>query len=263
MASDAVLTEQHENGVAVLRLNRPDDRNALDEETFAALRTAFADVEADTTVRALVLTGSGRSFCSGAHHSTLIGQAQLSASERRAAIREIYDTVLTPRRSRMPVVSAVNGHAVAAGAVLALSGDLVLAADSAKIGIGFVKVGLYPAVGLTWWLPRLVGRFSAYEMLALGDILTAEEAQRLGLVSRVLPADQLEEEAIALASRLAQGPPLALAHLKSSMRANEAGTLESALMLDVEYQALCAESEDMQEGLRAFMEKRAPIFRGC
>ena len=262
MSDAPILIERLDGGVALLRLNRPDDRNALDEEMFAALGAAFAEVEADTAVRAAVLIGSGKSFCSGAHHSILLGQGQLTPGERREAIRGIYDTLLTPRRSRLPVVTAVNGHAVAAGAVLALAGDLVLAADSAKIGIGFIKIGLYPAVGLTWWLPRLVGRFKAFEMLALGDTLTAEQAHALGLVTQVHPKDALETEAVALATRLAQGPPLALSRLKTAMAAGEEGTLESALMLDVEYQAICAESEDMREGLSAFMERRDPAFTG-
>ncbi|RMF24597.1 MAG: hypothetical protein D6760_02965, partial [Deltaproteobacteria bacterium] len=135
-------------------------------------------------------------------------------------------------------------------------------AEGAKFGLGFVRLGLYPAVGLTWWLPRLVGRYRAFELLAIGETFTAEQARQLGLVSAVHPGETLLERALALAGRLAAGPPLAIERIKTAMRAGESSALEAALTLDIEYQAACASSEDLREGLAAFVERREPVFRG-
>lgn len=260
MGEPAVVLHRNELGVAVIRLNRPAQRNALDREMFEGLRDAFTSLDPD--VRAAVLTGTGRSFCSGAHHEALGEQAQLGAEERRAGIDWVYETLLLPQRLRVPVVTALNGHAIAAGAVLALMGDLVVAAEGAKLGLGFVRLGLYPAVGATWWLPRAVGRHRAFEILALGDVLVADQAKDLGLVNRVVPADCLEEEAMALAERLAAGPPMALSRIKAAINAGASSTLEAALTLDVEYQSACASSLDFQEGLHSVIEQRTPQFDG-
>jgi len=262
MSKPAISIEHRDGGVVLLQLDRPEQRNALDREMFEALADTFDTVDKDRSARAVVLTGAGNAFCSGAHHSALLEQAALDPEQRRAGIASVSEILLRSRRCRLPVVCAVNGHAIAAGAVLALSGDLVVAAESAKIGLGFVRLGLYPAVGSTWWLQRLVGRYRAFELLALGDVLTAERACERGLITAVHSRESLMEEALALAGRLAAGPPMAMERIKAAMRAGESSTLEAALTLDVEYQAACAASEDLQEGLAAFLERRDPVFRG-
>jgi enoyl-CoA hydratase/carnithine racemase len=258
---NAITLEQHEN-VALLRLNKPDQRNALDMDMFRALQMRFDSFITDTATRAVILTGSGNSFCSGAHHSTISDQANLDDCQRRRGIKWVYDLLLSARRCPLPVITAINGHAIAAGAVLGLSGDMVVASSQAKIGLGFVKLGLYPAVGATWWLPKLVGRYKAFEILALGDVMTAEQAFEVGLLNKVVPSESLEKEAMNLAKRLAAGPPMAIGRIKSAMVAAESSSLEGALNLDVEHQSSCDSSMDLSEGLKALLEKRDPVFQG-
>lgn len=258
----STIKVEREGPIGILTLNQPENRNALTPELMQEYRKGMEELGSDDSVRAVILTAAGKSFCSGAHFAAIAEQAQMAPAERHSGIRWVYDTLLMPRRLRVPVVAAVNGHAIGAGAVLAISCDLVLAAEGAKLGLGFVKLGLYPGVGASYFLPRILGIPKAFELMTLGDVLGAKEAVELGLIRSAVPGDALMTEAKKLAGRLAAGPPVAIRMVKYAIYRNLETPLEAVLEYDAHAQALAATTEDVQEGLKATLEKREPVFQG-
>ena len=258
------LLASREDGVAVLTLNRPERRNALSPTMLDALARVLAEVEADPSVGAVVLTGAGGAFCAG-------GDVKAMAegwSDDPAAVREQRQRLSQRRTSgalwRMPkpTVAALPGPAAGAGLSLALACDLRVAADTAVLTTAFAKVGLSGDYGSAWFLTRLVGTARARELLYLSDRVGADEARALGLVNRVVPAADLPAEALDLARRLAAGPRLALARMKENCdRAVSAG-LDDYLDVEVSNHVRSADSDDHREAARAFVEKREPRFRG-
>ncbi len=248
------------DAIATLTLNRPEARNALDaalkRELLAAIRAAGRDRE----VRVLVLTGSGAAFCAGQDLREASGP---DAPPLSAVLRETYNPlILAMRRLDKPIVGAVNGVAAGAGLALALACDLRIAADSATFVLAFGRVGLVPDSGSTWFLPRLVGPARAAELALMGDPLTAADAERWGLVNRVVPADELAEASRAIAARLAAGAPRAMALTKRALnRSLEAG-LEAQLEDEAALQGIAGRTADHREGVAAFLEKRPPRFTG-
>jgi 2-(1,2-epoxy-1,2-dihydrophenyl)acetyl-CoA isomerase len=260
--SGELLIEEREGAVAVLRLNRPASMNALDGALVTALGEGLSRVTADATVRAVVLTGEGGSFCSGADLKDAM-QALGAGVALETRLQAFQATILTIAGARQPVIAAVDGAAVGFGADLALACDLRLLSDRAYIQEKFVSIGLMPDGGGTFHLARLIGPGRALELLLLGEKLEAPQALALGVANRVLPPDQLLSEALALAQRLAENAPLALASIKAATRASLSGTLEEALAREAEGQARLLRSEDLREGVMAWMERRKPRFRGA
>lgn len=260
MVDPSPLRYEVADRVATLTLDRPEALNALDLPLKAALLAALREAERDRDVRAIVLTGAGRAFCAG---QDLRERAASDAAPLDEELRERYNPiVLAVARSAKPVIAAVNGVAAGAGASLALACDLRLAAEGASFLLAFGRVGLIPDSGATWFLPRLVGPARAAELAFITDPLTAEDALRVGLVNRVVPADRLLDEARALAGRLASAAPVALALTKRALaRSLEVG-LEEALDHEASLQGIAGRSADHAEGLAAFAEKRPPRFRG-
>jgi 2-(1,2-epoxy-1,2-dihydrophenyl)acetyl-CoA isomerase len=246
--------------VATLTLDRPAALNALTVPVKVALREALESLADDRAVRAVILTGAGRAFCAG---QDLAERDEPDAAPLEVEVRARYNPIIRAIRSMgQPVIAAVNGVAAGAGASLAFACDLRIAAEQARFVLAFGRIGLVPDSGATWFLPRLVGPAKAAELALVGDAVDAAEALRLGLVSRVVPSDQLMAEAHALADRLAEGPPLAIALTKEALGRSATIGLDEALEGEAKLQGIAGASADHAEGLAAFREKRPPRFTG-
>jgi 2-(1,2-epoxy-1,2-dihydrophenyl)acetyl-CoA isomerase len=246
--------------VATLTLDRPEALNALTIPMKVALREALERIATDRTVRAVILTGAGRAFCAG---QDLAEREAPDAAPLDDELRQRYNPIIRAIRSMgQPVIAAVNGVAAGAGASLAFACDLRIAASDARFVLAFGRIGLIPDSGATWFLPRLVGGARAAEMAFVGDPVSADEALGMGLVSRVVPADDLMTEARALADRIADAAPMALALTKAALERAESIDLETALEGEAKLQGIAGATADHAEGLAAFREKRAPRFRG-
>ena len=247
--------------VLVVTLDRPERRNAVDAETAAQLAAAFLAFEADAALAAAVLTGAGGHFCAGGDVKSMKARRS-TAAEGRTRVELLNRMVLRLVDFPRPTIAMVDGYAVGAGTNLALCCDLVIASDRARFGELFNKIGLVPDGGGTWLLSRLVGLARAKELIFTGDVFDAAEALRLGLVNRVVPAAELEPTTRALAEKIAQGPPIAQRLAKHMV--NRAATSDIAAALDLEAysQGMASSSDDHQEGLAAFFEKRTPKFSG-
>jgi enoyl-CoA hydratase/carnithine racemase len=249
-------------GVVTLTLNRPDRLNALTFEVYDDLRNSFRALDAEGGVRAIVITGTGRAFCSGGDVDDIIGA--LFSRDFRGLLeftRTTCDLVLAMRRCRRPIVAALNGTVAGAGAVIAAAADIRIAAASAKIAFLFTRVGLSGAdMGAAWLLPRLVGLGRATELLMTGEFITAQEAQRIGLYNRVVPDGDALAAAREVAVKLAGGPSFALEITKDSLNREADMDLADALEAEAQVQAALMTYPDFREAYEAFRAKRAPRF---
>ena len=251
-----------ESGVATLTLNRPDRLNALTFQVYAELRDTFAALDGEPGVRAVVLTGSGRGFCSGGDVEDIIGALfSRDAAGLREFTRMTCDVIANIRRCSRPVIAALNGTVAGAGAVIASACDFRIAAESAKIAFLFVRVGLSGAdMGASWLLPRLVGLGRATELLMTGEFIDARRALEIGLYHRVVAPDRVLGEATDLAERLARGPSAALAVTKRALDHESGLTLPQALAYEADVQSELMLEPDFREAYQAFREKREPKF---
>jgi 2-(1,2-epoxy-1,2-dihydrophenyl)acetyl-CoA isomerase len=248
------------DAVATITLDRPDALNALTVSMKEALLAVLADVAADDAVRAIVLTGAGRAFCAG---QDLRERLEPGAASLDTEIRLRYNPLIRAMRAMpKPIVGAVNGIAAGAGASLAFACDLRIAAEGASFLLAFGRVGLIPDSGATWLLPRLVGGAKAAEMALTGELLSAVDAERFGLVARVVPADTLPSEAHALAAKLASGAPRAIALTKAALDTSWDASLEDQLKTEATLQGIAGSTADHAEGIAAFLERRPPRFTG-
>jgi 2-(1,2-epoxy-1,2-dihydrophenyl)acetyl-CoA isomerase len=266
MQFDTLLFERRE-GIAHVALNRPDRLNALNSALIADLRAAAAAIDSDHDIRAVVLTGSGRAFCSGADlmGDDLLGDPQRSRGENIGAnLREHFNPMVNAwNQLRVPVVVAVNGVAAGAGVSLALVGDIVLAARSATFLQLFApKLGLMPDLGSTFHLPRLVGTARAKGLALLGDALTAADAANWGLVWACVDDAALPSQADSIARRFATGPTQAFQRIKAVFNVEPPRTLSEQMALEAVAQAELGDTQDFAEGVQAFRHKRAPNFTG-
>ncbi len=257
----AVLLEERYGAVTWLRLNRPETLNALDNELVHALGDGLERVTADAGVRAIVLSGEGGAFCSGADLKEAL-HALDQGAELGERLEGFQRSIRLIALARQPVIAAVDGAAVGFGADLALACDLRLLSDRAYFQEKFVGIGLMPDGGGTFHLPRLLGLGRALELLLLGEKLEAPRAVELGLGLRVVSASALVAEALALAQTLSEGPPLALASIKRATRASLDGSLADALAREASGQSELLRSEDLREGVLAWKERRKPRFSG-
>lgn len=248
--------------IATVTLNRPERLNALTFDVYAELRDLFRDVGDDPAVRAVVITGAGRAFCSGGDVEDIIGPLlQLDHEGRRDFTALTCDLIRAIRTCPRPVVAAINGVAAGAGAVIAAACDLRVAAASAKLAFLFTRVGLAGAdMGAAWLLPRLVGFGRASELLLTGDAIDAAEALRIGLVNRVVADGEALSAAQFLAASLAEGPALALARTKQALDHEATLPFSAALDAEAELQARLMDSPDFHEAYSAFMAKRPARF---
>ena len=250
-------------GVATITLDRPKRLNALTFEIYRELAETFEQLDSHDEVRAVVITGRGRGFCSGGDQDDIIkhllGQ---STPELVAFTRATGRLIAAMRRCRRPIVGAINGVAAGAGASLAFACDLLVAAEGASFVLAFGRIGLLPDSGATWTLPRLVGLPKALAMALLNEPVSAEEAERLGIVVQVVPVDGLSAAALDLSRRLADAAPIGVALTKRALNAAFERPLEAALEEEAAFQDVAGRTKDHREGMAAFIEKRQPVFRG-
>jgi 2-(1,2-epoxy-1,2-dihydrophenyl)acetyl-CoA isomerase len=263
MSYEHVIWEQ-DGGVGRLTLNRPDTLNAWTAEFGHDLKQVIEGDAADPTVRAVLVTGAGRGFSSGADLKAGFDPADDGMPDVRKELDHVYHPIIAGvRRLEKPVVAAVNGPAVGIGASLAFACDLVLAADSAFFGLAFVNIGLMPDGGSTLFVPTAVGKARAFQMALLGERIDAQKALDWGLVNYVYPAERLIDEANELVAKLAAGPTRSYASSKKALNKMLYPDLDGQLDLEAELQHALARTRDFQEGVLAFVEKRDPSFQGA
>jgi len=250
-------------GVAVLTLNRPDRMNSFNTQMHGEVRDALKQVKKDGSVRCLLITGNGRGFCAGQDLSDRNVDPNAEMPNLGESIEKNYNPLIrTLQGLEMPVICAVNGVAAGAGANIAFACDIVLAARSASFIQTFCKIGLVPDSGGTWTLPRLVGHARAMALSMLGDKISAEQAQSWGMIWQVIDDEQLKDEALSMAKRLATQPTKGLALIKRAIQSSWDNSFDEQLDLERDLQTLAGRTEDYREGVKAFMEKRQPDFKG-
>jgi len=262
-SASSVLLEKRHGAILTLIMNRPDRLNALNNDLSSALNDALIRVAADLSIHVVILTGAGRAFCAGGDLADIgKGRERGDVEQLAPLLRSGMQAVLKLRTVPQPVIAAVNGPAAGAGMNLALACDIRIALDGAVFGQNFAKVGLFPDYGGTYFLPELVGPSVAAEMFYTGEMIDTLTAHRLGIINHVVPADRFEAEVQVLAKKISDGPQVAIRAVKQTVFAREKDKLNQALELEVEHQMKCFHSEDCREGIRAFLEKRAPNFEG-
>lgn len=262
-AASPVVLEERSGSVVTLRLNRPQKLNALNPEMARELVQAILRASDNKDVRVVVVTGAGRAFCAGGDLDLLRDVRNRNASrELEGLLVSGKELCLAISTMTKPVIAAVNGPAAGGGMNIALACDMRIASDQARFAESFANIGLYPDFGGTYFLPRIVGLALAAELFYTAETLSAEDALRLGIVNRVFPAAQFEEEVRKMAEGLAVAPPIAFRDVKRTILADDRKTLEEKLDEEIRLQIHCFESEDCLEGLNAFFEKRKPNFRG-
>lgn len=250
-------------GVAVLKLNRPESLNSFNTQMHSEVRSALKEIKKDKNVRCLLLTGNGRGFCAGQDLSDRNVAPGAEAPNLGESIEKNYSPMLrTIRALEMPVICAVNGVAAGAGANIAFACDIVLAAKSASFIQAFCKIGLLPDCGGTWSLPRLVGPARAMALSMLGDKLPAEQAADWGMIWKAVDDESLQDEAMKMAQHFATQPTKGLALIKRAIQASATNTFDEQLDLERDLQTLAGRTDDYREGVAAFMEKRQPQFKG-
>ncbi len=259
ISAETLLFDRSDDGVLTMTLNRPEKKNAANATMWEELLATFQVVRHDPDVRVLVITGADGAFCSGAD---LSGGSDGPRRHQLAAMRHIHDIALGLHELPMPTIAKVNGVAAGAGCNLALGCDLVVASDQARFSEIFVRRGLSVDFGGTWLLPRLIGLHRAKELAFFGDIIDAAEAERIGLVNRVIPHGELDEFVAAWATRLAGGPPIALAQTKAMLNKSINQSMSEALDTEGWSQTVNFTTADTREAVAAFIEKREPTFEG-
>lgn len=276
MNFESTIFEVNE-GCAILKFNRPETLNALNNQVFKEIHQFFKQVAASPELRAVLITGSGRGFCAGAdlksrrtarkNPNKKLDPEQPKATRgqtlKTAMIAMVNPIVETMLNFEKPIVAAVNGVTAGAGVGIALSADIVIAARSATfIQVFGPQLGVIPDMGCTWHLPRLIGRARSLGLTLLGERLTAEKAAEIGMIWKCVDDEILMDEATAIALKLARGPSTAFKFIKKALLAADRNSLTDQLNLEAEYQGYCVDTEDNREGIKAFLEKRDPIFKG-
>jgi enoyl-CoA hydratase len=254
MAFENIILEK-EGGIGILTFNRPEAMNSLNNQTRTEFRAAMADLAADDEIKVVILTGSGKAFVAGSDIKELKQTTPLGAHN----IHRLGDLV---QNFEKPVIAAVNGFALGGGCEIVMGCDIIIASDKAKFGQPEINLGIIPGGGGTQRLPRLVGVCRAKELILTGDIIRAEEAERIGLVNRVVPLDQLMPTVKEIAGKIAAKSTAAVKIAKAAINRGMQLGLESGLAYEREMYSLSLTLEDKQEGVAAFIEKRAPEFKG-
>ena len=254
------ITLEKKDGIAILTINRPEVLNALNKRTIEEIEMAVEDVEKDENVRVLIITGAGeKAFVAGADINEFVGIDVVTAKELSRKFQLLLNRIETLGK---PVIAAINGLALGGGCELAMACDIRIASDKAKLGQPEINLGIIPGAGGTQRLPRLVGVAKAKELIFTGDIIDAREAERIGLVNRVVPPDKVMEEAENLAKKLLEKSPFILKLAKEAINTGMNMDIYSAIVLENDLVTIAFTTEDKEEGMKAFMEKRKPEFKG-
>ncbi len=254
-----ILIEKR-NGIAVLTLNKPESYNSLAPEVLEGAMAALCEVENDPDVRVVILTGAGKAFCAGGDLKHLLTLSKVKESQKY--VQDAVNVSIKITQVPKPVIAMVNGVASGAGFNLALACDIIFCAASARFSQSFVKVGLIPDVGGTYFLSRAIGIHRAKELMFTGCTIDAGEAHRLGIVNRIVPDEKLPEATFAFAEGLAKSAPIALTLMKKILNQSDRHDLRTMTELETGSQVFCIGTEDHREGVAAFMEKRNPVFKG-
>jgi enoyl-CoA hydratase/carnithine racemase len=254
--------ERPSEGVALLVLDNPDMRNAMSDEMTASWVAAIDQLAADRSVRAVVVTGEGSAFCSGGNTSWIASEPDASVDSLRTRMIGFYRAWLSIRKLEVPTIAAVNGASIGAGLCLALACDIRYAAAGAKLGAPFVKLGMHAGMAGTYLLPKVVGEAHARDLLLTGRVVEADEALRLGLVSRVIEPAGFLDEVLETAAGIAATAPIASKLTKLALADGGHADFESCLQWEAMAQPITLATADLQEGIRASQEKRAPVFVG-
>ena len=264
MSYETIIVEKTEN-IEIIRLNRPQTLNAWDQQMGLEVTEALSDVRGDRDVKVVILTGNGRGFSSGADMSALANIAE-DSSPKDGLVNNgpsIVSVALQMRNLEKPIIGAINGTTAGGGFGIALACDIRIASDQAEFSQVFVRRGLVPDVGSTFFLPKLLGAEKALELIFTGDMIDAEKAVELGLVSRMVPHDELMNESMKLAGRIADGPPIAMGLAKRAVYLGHVSSdLPAHLNFELSLNQLCFSTEDFKEGVASFLEKRPPKFQG-
>lgn len=255
---ETLILEEKQNVLRII-LNRTDKMNALNAQMYAELHAVLDMVESNSEYRVLIFTGSGKAFCAGGDISELY-QAGASMESAQGRLRMSHHLATRLRGLKQPVIMAVNGAAVGAGFSLALNGDLILASETARFGASFLRVGLIPDMGSIHNLVRLLGTRKACEVSFMADIIDARQAEKMGVVNRVVESEKLDELADEWAQKMAELPFLALSLLKKAIYKAQDMNFLAEIEDEINLQSLCLLSKDGKEGLKAFLEKRKPVF---
>jgi enoyl-CoA hydratase len=253
--------ERPADGVALLTLDNPDQRNAMSEEMTASWTAAVDELAADRSIRAVVVTGAGSAFCSGGNTSWIAGEPDATVDELRSRMLPFYRAWLSIRRLEVPTIAAINGPAIGAGLCLALACDLRYAAHGARLGVPFVKLGMHAGMAATYLLPDVVGPAHARDLLLTGRVVDADEAFRIGLVSRVHEPQTLLDDVLTTAADVAATAPIPSRLTTLALRQGHRD-LEACLQWEALAQPVTLATADLQEGIAAAREKRPPAFEG-
>jgi enoyl-CoA hydratase len=254
--------ERPSEGVALLVLDNPDMRNAMSDEMTTSWVAAIDQLAGDASVRAVVVTGEGSAFCSGGNTSWIASEPDASVDHLRTRMLAFYRAWLSIRRLEVPTIAAINGAAIGAGLCMALACDLRFAATGAKMGLPFVKLGMHPGMAGTYLLPHVVGEAAAKDLLLTGRIVEGQEAQALGLVSRVMERESFLADALEVAAEIAATAPIASRLTKLALADGGHRDVEACLQWEAMAQPITLATEDLQEGIRAAQEKRPAVFTG-
>lgn len=254
--------ERPDSGVAVLVLDNPGQRNAMSEAMTASWVRAVGELREDRDLRVVVVTGEGSAFCSGGDTSWIASEPDASVDRLRSRMVAFYRSWLAIRGLEVPTIAAVNGPAIGAGLCVALACDIRYAATSAKLGAPFVRLGMHPGMAATYLLPEAVGQAAARDLLLTGRVVDADEALRLGLVSRVLDDATFRDEVLATARQIAATAPIPSRYTKLALADGGHADFDACLQWEALAQPITLATEDLQEGIRATQEKRKPVFRG-
>ena len=258
----ADIAETIQDGIATITLNRPESLNSLSQELLNMLREAIMRLGTDSNVGAIVITGAGRAFCAGGDIKSMGERNQLPFEHRVESMRRMHLIPQAMRTCPKVIIGMINGPAFGAGLGLAMSCDLRIAARSAKFGVAFGKIGYSGDFGGSWLMTQLVGTAKARELYLLGENVDAAEAERIGLVNRVVDDADLLAETTAMARRIADGPLVAYGYMKRNLHAAETEPLAAVLEMEAVHQARTAQTDDHREARAAFLEKRKPVFKG-
>jgi 2-(1,2-epoxy-1,2-dihydrophenyl)acetyl-CoA isomerase len=259
MSSYKFLLYRVENGVATITLNRPDFYNALNDEITFEMQDAFKAVAKDDAVRVVVLTGEGKAFCSGQDLKAGSGQKRSFLD----SLHKRYNPIIRAMRNLpKPIICRLNGVAAGAGCSIALACDLIVASEEATLIEVFINIGLVPDSGSSWFLPRLVGSAKAFELASMGTKVKAKEAEAIGLITKAVPADQLDQAVAAYTTYYAQAPTKSIGLIKKMLNKAANSSLDEMLDYEAYCQEIAGNSEDYKEGVAAFLEKRKPAFKG-